>query len=188
MGSPKRESADAVVNAGGPAWAHIRDREALGSQPWTAPPPPARPPAGLLQMTAREAEILDLGFLWACQRAGADPNNPKVRNSVVEGLVADTSQNPERKPWGLGLPRLTRTCKPYLYSWARRIRPGEAFEAYGWRRPALHTLSDAECWDLLGDSMALPTLAAALVSLLGAAGEGLPGLFAASAPGAGSAA
>ena len=36
-----RECGCSCQRGGGPAWAHIRDREALGSQPWTAPPPPA---------------------------------------------------------------------------------------------------------------------------------------------------
>ena len=175
----------------GPGWGAIRERCGVGSQPWTAPQPPKRPPAllGLARPIGdRAAEILDLGFLWACrQHSVVDPNSPGARDSVVTGLVCDPTQNPEFKPWGRGLPRVCRTSKPYVYSWDRRMRPIEAFAMYGWRRANLAPLSDSDGWDLLGDSMALPTLGVALVALLGAAGGGIPALHTPGKRGKGSA-
>ena len=161
----------------GPAWGAIRERGAIGSQPWTAPMPPQRVPAmfGFAPPVGpRMAEILDLGFLWACRRDCVDPGSPEARDSAAAGLVCDLTQNPEFTPWSRGLPRICRQSKLYVYSWDRRMRPDEAFAMYGWRRVNLSSLSDADCWGLLGDSMALPTLGVALAALLGAAGGGIP--------------
>lgn len=44
------------------------------------------------------------------------------------------------------------------------MHPLEAFRAFGWRRSKLDGLTHGECWDLIGNSMALPTLAVVVVA------------------------
>ena len=53
----------------------------------------------------------------------------------------------------------------------------EGFRAYGWPNPCLDGLSMRQGFELLGDSMALPTLGVAMYAMVLGAGEAMPGLF-----------
>ena len=84
-------------------------------------------------------------------------------------LVVDTSQNPDRQPWSRGLRRLCRTSRPYIYELDRGMHPLEGFRAFGWRIVNLQSVAPTAAWDLVGDSMALQTLAVSLQALISAA-------------------
>ena len=129
-------------------------------------------------MMPREIETAELGFLWACRRAGVSPRHGSARREVARGLFVDVSQMPGRRPWRYGLRRATRNSKFYSYEHDRLITAEEVFKMYGWRAPRLEGLSHGKALDLLGDSMALPTLAVAAYALVLSAGDVMPGLFA----------
>ena len=156
--------------------AMLRGRHGWQGKPWTQPgeqPPRLRG----YSRTARSEEITDLGFFWGAKRLGLDPHSADHRPLIARQLLCDPTQNPGRNPWSMHLRRLTRGCRPYIYSQDRCMFPLEAFRAYGWDNPCLHGLTDDEAWDLLGDSMALQTLGVAVSALLWALGERLPGLW-----------
>ena len=104
--------------------------------------------------------MVELGFLWASKKLGLSPLSAEDRPRIAANLFVDTSQNPRRTPWSFGLHRLTRTSRIYSYELDRVISAFEAFRIYGWRHPCLEGLGAGEAWDLIGDSMALQTLAA----------------------------
>ena len=135
------------------------------ARPWTEVP--LSPPLlrGLPQ-TSRVVEVVDLGFLWASKKSGLSPVSAQDRPFIATKLFVDVSQNPSRNPWCYGLHRLTRTSQIYSYEYDRVISAFEAFRIYGWRSPCLEGLTTGEAWDLLGDSMALQTLAVSISGLV----------------------
>jgi len=120
---------------------------------------------------ARKWELLDLGVLWAMDQTG------KEMDHCINELLCETTQNPSRTPWSFDLKRLCRHSRPYSYKHDRLLTPGELFGIYGWERPCLEHLSRTECCDLLGDSMALPTIAVAMASVIYTVGRGIPTLW-----------
>ena len=147
-----------------------------GARPWTEVP--LNPPLLRgLPRKARVAEVVELGFLWASKKLGLSPLSAQDRPSIVANLFVDVSQNPHRHPWSYGLHRLTRNSHIYSYEHDRAISAFEAFRIYGWRSPCLEGLTTSEAWDLIGDSMALQTLAVSIVALAFGAGEYMPGLW-----------
>ena len=106
--------------------------------------------------------------MWSAKQRGIGVSSSADRCAAAQGLLCDTTQNPSRRPWSFNLQRLCRSSRPYSYQWDRRMLACEAFRAYGWESVTLDGLSEPQCWDLLGDSMALPTLAVAMISLLDA--------------------
>ena len=147
-----------------------------GARPWTEVS--LNPPSLQgLPRKARVAELVELGFLWASKKLGLSPLSAQDRPSIVANLFVDISQNPCRKPWSYGLHRLTRNSHIYSYEHDRAISAFEAFRIYGWRSPCLEGLTTSEAWDLIGDSMALQTLAVSIVALVFGAGEYMPGLW-----------
>ena len=154
------------------AWAAKGRETWIHSQAWTAPaqgsPPLLR---GLPQpVTQRRRELIDLGYLWSCCDLGLSPASAASRSRAAAGLIVDTSQNPDRQPWSRGLRRLCRTSRPYIYELNRGMHPLEGFRAFGWRIVSLQSVAPtAATWDLLGDSMALQTLAVSLQALISAA-------------------
>ena len=146
------------------------------ARPWTEVP--LSPPLlrGLPQ-TSRVAEVVELGFLWASKKSGLSPVSARDRPFIATNLFVDVSQNPSRNPWCYGLHRLTRTSQIYSYEYDRVISAFDAFRIYGWRSPCLEGLTTGEAWDLLGDSMALQTLAVPISGLVFGSGVYMPGLW-----------
>jgi hypothetical protein len=89
-------------------------------------------------------------------------------------LFTNTIQNPKRRPWGYKLGRLTRRSRFYAYGEDSLLSLGEVFRMYGWDQADLSSMSTHDAFDLLGDSMALPTTGVALTALLRIVGESLP--------------
>ena len=87
------------------------------------------------------------------------------------------ARNPRRGPWSFDLRRLCRNSRMYSYQHDRLLVPTELYKMYGWRSVDLSVLSLAHCQDMLGDSMALPTVGLALASLILIAGEAIPDLW-----------
>ncbi len=152
------------------AWA-AKGRKDCHSQAWTTPAQGSPPLLhGLPQpVTNRQRELIDLGYLWSCCDLGLSPASAASRSRAAAGLIVDTSQNPDRHPWSRGLRRLCRASRPYIYELDRGMHPVEGFRAFGWRIVNLRSISSATAWDLVGDSMALQTLAVSLQALISAA-------------------
>ena len=117
-------------------------------------------------VTARKLELLDLGVAYAYHSRDLDEVSERTTLAVVDELIADLSQNPARRPWADKLKRLTRTSRPYSFSEDRLLFPEDLFRIYGWVNPDVSALTYAEAVDLLGDSMALPTLGVVLDSIM----------------------
>ena len=156
-------------------------RPESGARSWTDPTVGSRPALrGVpVPVAPRRKEILNLWFLWACYQRAVSPADPAARSVAAHDLVADTSQNPSRHPWSHGLKRFCRSSRPYVYELDRELVPVEGFRAFGWRNASLNGLTPSASWDLLGDSMALQTLAVATTSLLYVVGSRLEGTWSA---------
>ena len=116
-------------------------------------------------------------LLWASKKSGLSPVSARDWPFIVTNLFVDVSQNPSRNPWCYGLHRLTRTSQIYSYEYDRVISVFEAFRIYGWRSPRLEGLTTGEAWDLVGDSMALQTLAVSISGLVFGSGLYTPVLW-----------
>lgn len=132
--------------------------------------------------TARTLELLDVGYLCA-EQALRQQGLPADKGHVVQNLTIDVSQNICRKPWSSSLRTFTTTSQVYLYSADRILLPEEALRLLGFDDvpgDALNGVSAAEVSDLVGQAMALPSVAVPMLALLQAAFEhgGLPDLFA----------
>jgi hypothetical protein len=132
----------------------------------------------LFGRSRREVENIEVAFSWACRRAGVSPLDASKRSEMAAGLFVDLSQNALRKPFGHGLRRVTRNSTIYSFEHDRVVTAEEGFKMYGWSpRPRLDGFSERQAIDILGDSMALPTLAVAMYSLLLGAADIMPDLF-----------
>ena len=138
------------------------------TNPWTDPPSGPRPSLRGLPtpVTPRKIEVLNLAFLWGAYHKGLSPVDETARATIAEGLIIDLSQNPSRHRWGYSFKRVCRRSRPYMYSIDRMITPYEGFRIYGWPPPDLSSITSSFAWDLLGDSVALPPFALAVMPLL----------------------
>ena len=96
---------------------------------------------------------------------------------ATQSLLCNTTQNPGRHPFSFDIRRLCRNSRLYSYQDDRLLAPSELYKVYGWREAELSGLSLAHCVDMLGDSMALPTVGLALASLIFTAGHAIPNLW-----------
>ena len=150
------------------------------AEPWSEPLPGMATPEMLgipRPLPSRKAEILNLGVLWAMEQQCLQKLTVSNVLAATQGLICNTTQNPKRHPFAHGVRRLCRTSRLYSYEYDRLLVPSELYRIYGWKEPNLSGLSMAKCVDLLGDSMALPTLGVALVSLIFTAGHAIPDLW-----------
>ena len=150
------------------------------AQPWAKPLAGMTPPdlVGVPKpVPARKQEILDLGVLWAMEHRRLQELTASNVSMATEGLICNTTQNPNRGPWSFDLRRLCRNSRMYSYQDDRLLVPTELYKMYGWRSVDLSGHSLAHCQDMLGDSMALPTVGLALASLILIAGEAIPDLW-----------
>ena len=150
------------------------------AQPWAKPLAGMTPPdlVGVPKpVPARKQEVLDLGVLWAMEHRRLQELTASNVSMATEGLICNTTQNPNRGPWSFDLRRLCRNSRMYSYQDDRLLVPTELYKMYGWRSVDLSGLSLAHCQDMLGDSMALPTVGLALASLILTAGEAIPDLW-----------
>ncbi len=150
------------------------------SHAWTEPPSgPAPLLRGLPQpVTPRIKEVVNLGFLWSCRQRGLSPLDSAARAAAAKDLIIDVSQNPSRSAWSHGLRRVCRKSAFYSYESDRKLVPYEALRIYGWSNPSLHGVSSSDAWDLIGETMALQTLAVAALSLVFTVGAHVDGLWA----------
>ena len=136
-----------------------------------------------LSATERSKELLDLAFLQACVDRGIDPREAMTENAArvraAAGLFCDVSQSIARKPWCVGLLKCyTTSTEIYSYERDAVIEPEEAFRLHGFEgTPTGHGCSRKEMQALIGNCMAAPCVAIALLSLLAAHGQGLLGCF-----------
>lgn len=145
--------------------------------PWTDSGALLRGLAG----TPRQKDILDIAFLSHSHRLnlhpGSDEAKEAARSSVPGGLglVVDVSQSVERHPWSYErLHTVTTSTRAYSFSLERVLAAEELLMMHGWPREiaeAPHTIGRAAMRDLVGETMALPTVAAAMAALLVAAYE-----------------
>lgn len=129
---------------------------------------------------ARKWELFDLGVLWALDQLDISELTATNVRMAVQNLMCETTQNPARGPFSFDVKRLCRRSRPYSYSHDRMLYPSEMFALYGWDKPVLRRLTRGECGDLIGDSMALQSVGAALLALICSVGLAIPGLWAGS--------
>ena len=109
----------------------------------------------------RERDCVDIAYAMAT----------KEGLSSIE--CVDVSQSIWRRKPGMGgqIPTLTTGASIFLYQRDRLALPLEGFLFHGWPASvseSIDGLSDAELRDLIGESMALPTMGMALVCCLSA--------------------
>ena len=134
-----------------------------------------------LSGTPRQKDILNIAFLSTCQRLGLDPASPEAAAAARSGdpgglgLLVDISQSVNRHPWTLGrLHTVTTSTKAYSFALERVLAPEEVLMMYGWPRPmaeAPHSIGRSRMRNLVGETMALPTIGAAIAAVLVAASE-----------------
>ena len=117
-------------------------------------------------VTARKRELLDLGIAYAYDKEDIQEVSPETSEKLTASLLADLSQNPNRRPWANKLKRVTRESRWYSYSEDRLLAPCEMYRIYGWTAADVSGLSYAAAIDLLGDSMVLQTLGVVLDSTI----------------------
>ena len=150
------------------------------AEPWSKPLPGMATPelVGIPRpVPERKAEILNLGVLWSMEQRGLQELTASNVLAATRDLICNTTQNPKRNPFSRGVRRLCRNSRVYSYEDDRLLVPSELYRIYGWKEPNLSGLSMAKCVDMLGDSMALPTLGVALVSLIFTAGHAIPDMW-----------
>lgn len=140
--------------------------------PWTDTRPTLRGLAG----TGRQKDILDVAFLSSCHQLGLHPASREAEEAARGhatgslGLLVDVSQSVQRRPWSLSnLHTVTTSTKAYSCLLERVLAPEEVLLIYGWPRAmaeANHNLGRAAMRNLVGETMALPTIAVAMVSML----------------------
>eukprot|EP00435_Cladocopium_sp_Y103_P009938 s1246_g2.t1 len=134
--------------------------------------------------TDRVKEMIDLAYLCteASLKAAGLPSSP---DQVTATLSVDVSQNAARKAWG-SLRTLCTSSSIYLYGQDRAMLPIEGLRlmGFGTRASRAGGLSDGEVVDLVGNCMAVPSVALAQLALLAAGFEhnSLPNLFEHSRP------
>ena len=128
-------------------------------------------------MPCRKQEVLDLGVLWAMEQRCLQELTAWSVFAATQSLICNTTQNLARQAFSFELKRLCRRDRLYSYQDDRLLVPPELYNIYGWKDADLSGLSLAHCLDLLGDSMALPTVGLAFISLIYTAGEAIPDLW-----------
>ena len=138
------------------------------ARPWTAATDGFEPRLGGIPgpLAPRKAELLDLALLWGLAQQQATEVTAHTRDLVCQGLLVNVSQNPARRPWSYDLGRLTRTSRYYSFADDRVLSAQELFRIYGWQRANLTGIKFGDAIDMLGDSMALPTLGVAMSALI----------------------
>ena len=153
---------------------------------WHAAGPWPQPLAGMLApkllgvpqpVPERKIELLNLAVLWSMEQHGLQELTASNISAATRSLICNTTHNPKRQPFSHGVCRLRRNSRLYYFEDDRLLVPSELYKIYGWKNPNLSDVSMAKCVDLLGDSMSLPTLGVALVSLIFTAGRAIPDLW-----------
>ena len=91
-------------------------------------------------------------------------------------MTCDVSQSINRTPWSYHMRTITTASQVYSFEHDRLLQAEELFRAYGWE-VQVDGLPTEQVSDLVGETMALPPLMAALTALLVAAGLPLPGFL-----------
>lgn len=167
-----------------------RERRAAwkaAGHPWHAAHPLARASLRGLSGTEREREVLEVFLLEVCHLRGLSPLDPQQLARAKVGLTADISQNLAWLRPAYDGSRCRYTAAVYctesrVYSFQddRLLLPVELLGSLGWATPATaprtEGLTSAQLQNLVGESQALPCLAAATWALLLAVwGEGATG-------------
>lgn len=140
---------------------------------WHAHHPLATAALSGLSGTARERETLEVFLLEACRQQNLSPLDAQRLEQVKVGLTADISQNPAwLRPSGDGSAAAYCTgSRVYSFSQDRLLHPIELLGTLGWRSratppPCCAGLTSTQVQNLVGESQALPCLAAATWGLL----------------------
>jgi hypothetical protein len=148
----------------------------LKGRPWTAPAGVPAPRCRGLAGGARQRELLDIAYLSTCLANGSDPFDITLRQQNAHGLTCDVSQSINRSPWSHHLRTITTASRIYSFQHDRLLHGEELFRCYGWEAQVDGLAAD-HTNDLVGETMALPPLMAALTGLAVSAGLPLPGLL-----------
>jgi len=129
--------------------------------------------------TPRQKDIVNVAFLSTCFKLRLHPASAEAAEAARScvpgglGLVVDVSQSVHRRPWSLGrLHTVTTSTKAYSFGLERVLAPEELLVIYGWPRgmaEATHTIGRTDMRKMVGETMALPTVGAAMAALLVAA-------------------
>jgi len=154
--------------------------------PWSDHHPLATASLHGLGGTEREREVLEVFILSAAEACNVEPSDEEAMSALRRDLFADISQNISwlRPLEGHTASVFCRSSRVFSFGQGRLVLPQEQLAAIGWQlpnqpatRPCTVGLTGAEIQDLVGESQALPCLAAALWGLLLAAGRQLPGVW-----------
>ena len=179
-----RESRPSDPEASEAKWQkQARERRAAwkaAGHPWHAAHPLAGASLHGLSGTEREREVLEVFLLEVCHLRGLSPLDPQQLARAKVGLTADISQN---LTWlrpaydggghsGCGYTAAVYCTESKVYSFQddRLLLPVELLGSLGWvtptTAPRTEGLTSAQLQNLVGESQALPCLAAATWALL----------------------
>jgi len=134
--------------------------------------------------TQREREILQVHFLRCCHAKGLSPLDPSDCTKAKSNLFCDISQNLAWLRPTKGASVYCRESRFYSYEQDRLLIPSELLASMGWvvdksahPPPSTAALNPSELQDLIGESQALPCVAACIWALVLAAGHDLPGMW-----------
>ena len=154
-----------------------------GLKPWTCMSGHVQAPMlrGFGQTDAKK-EILDLAFLYGCQKKGVSAEDAlcrqQPRRRVAEDLFCDISQGICRQPWTFDRLQCCKTSSLW-YSFERDavIDHREIFRLHGFDTPPEDACTHRELQVLIGNCMAVPSISAVLHGLLCACAPRLPDCF-----------
>jgi hypothetical protein len=129
---------------------------------------------GGLVGSVRQRDVVDVCYLSTCHRLQLNPVLLDTKATVRRlELYCDVSQNVNRSPWSIGYVRCaTTSSRNYSFELDRLMVPEEMLMAYGWPRTVAeaHTQVPATAMDdLVGETMALQTLATVMLAMVIAA-------------------
>lgn len=136
--------------------------------------------------TPREREVLQVFLLLACASHGIAPTDTVELESLKHDLFCDISQNLTwlRPASGNVASVFCTESRLVSYGHDRLVLPEEQLAAMGWQlprqpqsRPVTAGLRSSDVQDLVGESQALPCLAAAIWGMLLATGARVPNLW-----------
>ncbi len=130
--------------------------------------------------TKRARELLNVAFLKACESEQVCTAEaawwPEPRRKVARSLFVDVSQAVTRSPWAKhALKTVTTTTELYSFERDTMVEPEELLRLHGRPVPLGHSCEARELRDLLGNCMAVQTLATVMRALFLSAGQWLPG-------------
>ena len=124
--------------------------------------------------SSRQRDVVDVCYVNMCHKLGLNPALPDTKATIRSlELYCDVSQNVNRSPWSFKKIRCaTTSSRNYSFALDRLLVPEEVLMAYGWPRAVAeaHTQVPVTVMDdLVGETMALQTLAMVMLAVITAA-------------------